>query len=41
MVRISVDHDHYINEHMKLVRDRLAGFGVIRTEVDKVSEIIG
>jgi hypothetical protein len=24
-----------INKHMKLVRDRLAGFGVVRTEVDK------
>ena len=45
MVRISVlypndpgkkfDHDYHINKHMKLVRDRLAGFGVVRTEVDK------
>ena len=45
MVRISVlypnepgkkfDHDYYINKHMKLVRDRLASFGVVRTEVDK------
>ena len=45
MVRISVlypnepgkkfDHDYYINKHMKLVRDRLGSFGVVRTEVDK------
>jgi uncharacterized protein (TIGR02118 family) len=45
MVRISVlypnepgkkfDHDYYINKHMKLVRDRLGAFGVVRTEVDK------
>jgi uncharacterized protein (TIGR02118 family) len=45
MVRISVlypnepgkkfDHDYYVNTHMKLVRDRLAGFGVVRTEVDR------
>ena len=45
MVRISVlypnetgkkfDHDYYINRHMKLVRDRLTSFGLVRTEVDK------
>jgi uncharacterized protein (TIGR02118 family) len=45
MVRISVlypneagktfDHDYYVNKHMKLVRDRLGSFGVVRTEVDK------
>ncbi|HEU4368890.1 MAG TPA: EthD family reductase [Methylomirabilota bacterium] len=45
MVRISVlypnepgkkfDHDYYINKHMKLVRDRLTSFGLVRTEVDK------
>jgi len=45
MVRISVlcatsegkkfDHDYYVNRHMKLVRDRLTGFGLVRTEVDK------
>jgi uncharacterized protein (TIGR02118 family) len=45
MVRISVlypnepgkkfDHDYYVNKHMKLVRDRLTSFGLVRTEVDK------
>jgi uncharacterized protein (TIGR02118 family) len=45
MVRISVyypneagkkfDFDYYANKHMKLVRDRLGSFGVVRTEVDK------
>src|SRR5207249_11218329 len=45
MVRISVfyatsegkkfDHDYYVNRHMKLVRERLGSFGLIRTEVDK------
>ena len=45
MVRISVfyattegkkfDHDYYVNRHMKLVRDRLTSFGLVRTEVDK------
>jgi uncharacterized protein (TIGR02118 family) len=45
MVRISVlypneagkkfDYDYYTNKHMKLVRDRLGSFGVVRTEVDK------
>ena len=45
MVRISVfyatsegkkfDHDYYVNRHMKLVRDRLNSFGLVRTEVDK------
>jgi uncharacterized protein (TIGR02118 family) len=45
MVRITVlypnesgkkfDHDYYVNKHMKLVRDRLTSFGLVRTEVDK------
>jgi len=45
MVRISVlypaadgkkfDVDYYVNKHMKLVRDRLTSFGLVRTEVDK------
>jgi len=45
MVRISVyyptsegkkfDHDYFVNQHMKLVRDRLTSFGLARTEVDK------
>jgi uncharacterized protein (TIGR02118 family) len=45
MVRISVlypnesgkkfDHDYFVNKHMKLVRDRLGAFGLVRTEVDK------
>jgi uncharacterized protein (TIGR02118 family) len=45
MVRISVfyatsdgkkfDHEYYVNRHMKLVRDRLGSFGLVRTEVDK------
>jgi uncharacterized protein (TIGR02118 family) len=45
MIRISVlypnetgkkfDHDYYVNKHMKLVRERLGRFGLIRTEVDK------
>ena len=45
MVRISVlyatsegkkfDHDYYVKTHMKLVRDRLNSFGLVRTEVDK------
>src|SRR5438093_9574357 len=45
LVRISVfyatsegkkfDHDYYVNRHMKLVRERLGSFGLIRTEVDK------
>jgi len=45
MVRISVmyatsegkkfDHDYYVNRHMKLVRERLNSFGLVRTEVDK------
>ena len=45
MVRISVlyatsegkrfDHDYYVERHMKLVRERLASFGLIRTEVDR------
>jgi uncharacterized protein (TIGR02118 family) len=45
MVRISVlypnesgkkfDHDYDVNKHMKLVRDRLTSFGLVRTEVDK------
>jgi uncharacterized protein (TIGR02118 family) len=45
MVRISVyyaneagkkfDVDYYVNKHMKLVRDRLTAFGLVRTEVDK------
>jgi len=45
MVRISVfdatsegkkfDHDDDVNRHMKLVRERLGSFGLVRTEVDK------
>ncbi|HTO10618.1 MAG TPA: EthD family reductase [Candidatus Binatia bacterium] len=45
MVRITVlypnesgkkfDHDYYVNKHMKLVRDRLGAFGLVRTEVDR------
>ena len=45
MVRITVlypnesgkkfDHDYYVNKHMKLVRDRLTAFGLVRTEVDR------
>ena len=45
MVRIAVfyptsegkkfDHDYFVNRHMKLVRDRLTSFGLVRTEVDK------
>jgi uncharacterized protein (TIGR02118 family) len=45
MVRITVlypnesgkkfDHDYYVNKHMKLVRDRLSAFGLVRTEVDR------
>jgi len=45
MVRISVlypnesgkkfDLDYYTNQHMKLVRERLKDFGLVRTEVDK------
>ncbi|PYN07446.1 MAG: EthD family reductase [Candidatus Rokuibacteriota bacterium] len=45
MVRISVlypasegkkfDVDYYVNKHMKLVRERLSSFGLVRTEVDK------
>jgi uncharacterized protein (TIGR02118 family) len=45
MVRISVfyatsegkkfDHDYYVKTHMKLVRDRLNSFGLVRTEADK------
>jgi uncharacterized protein (TIGR02118 family) len=45
MVRITVlypnepgkkfDHDYYVTRHMKLVRDRLQSFGLIRTEVDR------
>jgi uncharacterized protein (TIGR02118 family) len=45
MVRITVlypnesgkkfDHDYYVHKHMKLVRDRLGAFGLVRTEVDK------
>ena len=45
MIRVSVlyaheagkkfDHDYYVNKHMKLVRERLTGFGLVRTEVDK------
>lgn len=45
MVRISVfyatsegkkfDHDYYVDRHMKLVRERLNSFGLVRTEVDK------
>lgn len=29
------DHDYYVNRHMKLVRDPLDSFGLVRTEVDK------
>ena len=45
MVRVSVlypnesgkkfDVDYYVNRHMKLVRDRLAPSGLLRTEVDR------
>ena len=45
MIRVSVlypseagkkfDHDYFVNKHMKLVRERLTGFGLVRTEVDK------
>ena len=45
MIRISVlyptsegkkfDVDYYVKTHMKLVRDRLTSFGLVRTEVDK------
>src|SRR5436309_16023728 len=45
LVRISVfyataegkkfDHDYYVNRHMKLVRERLGSFGLVRTEADK------
>ena len=45
MVRITVlypteagkkfDHDYYVNKHMKLVRQRLDAFGLVRTEVDR------
>jgi|SRR5882672_1169001 len=45
MIRISVyypggegkkfDMDYYTNKHMKLVRERMGSFGVVRTEVDK------
>ena len=45
MIRVSVmypsgegkkfDHDYYVNKHMKLVRERLTSFGLVRTEVDK------
>jgi uncharacterized protein (TIGR02118 family) len=29
------DLDYYTHKHMTLVRDRLASFGLVRTEVDK------
>ena len=29
------DHEYYKNKHMKLVAERLKGFGLIRYEVDK------
>lgn len=45
MVRITVlypnetgkrfDHEYYVRKHMTLVRERLASFGLIRTEVDR------
>jgi uncharacterized protein (TIGR02118 family) len=45
MIRVSVlyaseagkkfDHDYYVNKHMKLVRERLGSFGLVRTEVDR------
>src|SRR5205814_6103825 len=45
MIRISVlypssegkkfDVNYYVNNHMKLVRERLGSFGLVRTEVDK------
>jgi len=45
MIRISVyypggegkkfDMDYYTNKYMKLVRERMGSFGVVRTEVDK------
>jgi len=47
MVRFSVldpnehgkkfDHGYDVNKHPKLIRDRLAGFGLIRTEMDLVA----
>lgn len=48
MIRVSVlypnepgkrfDFDYYINKHMVLVRKRLARYGLVRTEVDKVAD---
>lgn len=45
MIRISVmypsgegkkfDYDYYVHKHMKLVKDRIGGLGLIRIEVDK------
>jgi uncharacterized protein (TIGR02118 family) len=45
MIRVSVlyaneagkkfDHDYFVNKHMKLVRERLTSFGLVRTEVDR------
>ena len=45
MIRISVmypsgegkkfDYDYYANKHMKLVRDRWGGMGLVKVEVDK------
>ena len=32
---VRFDHDYYVNKHMKLVRERLGSFGLVRTEVDK------
>ena len=29
------DHAYYVDNHMKLVRDRLTAFGLVRTEVDR------
>jgi uncharacterized protein (TIGR02118 family) len=46
MIRISVvyprggkfDFDYYVNKHMAMVHKRLAGFGLVETEVDKGME---
>lgn len=29
------NHDYYVNRHMKMVKDRLKDFGLVRTEVDR------
>jgi uncharacterized protein (TIGR02118 family) len=45
MIRVSVhysgkagarfDHDYYRDKHMKLVRERLGGLGLVRAEIDR------